>query len=86
MNTENINYNSYTRLPSKVLMKADKTNPVIEVITPHKGVVFVEIKEIDKGMFRRATEVDKKTNEVIKELWKLEDDAKDYLLNKWLTP
>lgn len=57
---ENINYNIYTRLPCQTLMKADKANPVIEVITPHKGVVFLEIKQVDKGMFRRATEVDKK--------------------------
>lgn len=81
---ENINYNIYTRLPCQTLMKADKANPVIEVVTPHKGVVFVEIKEVDKGMFRRATEVDKKTDSVIQELWKLEDEAKDFLLSKWL--
>jgi hypothetical protein len=84
MNTrENINYNQYTRLPCRTLMKADEANPVVEVITPHKGVVFVEIKEVDKGMFRKATEIDKKTDFVMAELWKLEDEAKDYLLSKW---
>ena len=85
MNTqENINYNLYTRLPTKTMMKADKANPVIEVITPHKGVVFVEVKEVDKGMFRKATEIDRKTDYVINELRNLEHEAKEYLLTKWL--
>ena len=83
---ENINYRKYTRLPCQTLMKADKANPVIEVITPHKGVVFIEIKEVDKGMFRKAIEIDRKTDEVIAELWKLEDEAKNYLLSEWLYP
>ena len=84
--TENINYNLYTRLPCRTLMKADKANPVVEVITPHKGVVFIEIKEVEKGIFRKATEVDKKTNSVINELFVLEIEAKNYLLDKWLNP
>jgi len=84
MYNEIINYNLYTRLPCKLLQKAGNANPIIEVITPDKGVVFGEIKEIDKGMFRRATEVDRRTNTVIQELRRLEDDATQYLLTKWL--
>lgn len=82
---ENLNYASYTRLPTKTFLKADKANPVIEVLTPHKGVVFVEIKTVDKGMFRPATEIDKPTQVVLKELYDLEREAKNYLLTQWLT-
>lgn len=67
-------------------MKADKANPVIEVITPHKGVVFVEVKEVNKGLFRRATEVDRNTEKVLQELRELEYEAKEYLLSEWLNP
>ena len=84
MNTENINYSYYTRLPVKTLMKADKANPVLEVLTPQRGSVFLEIKSIDKGLFRRATEVDRNTNEVVNELIQLEVEARTYLLDKWL--
>lgn len=83
--TENINYNYYTKLPTRLLVKADNANPVIEVITPHKGGVFVEIKRVDKGLFRRAAEIDKKTDDVISELRQLERESKDYLLNEWIT-
>lgn len=80
-----INYSLYTKLPTKVLNKVDRANPVIEVLTPDKGVVFVEVKKVDKGFFRKATEIDKATNEVIGELRKLEYEAKEFLLSKWLT-
>lgn len=66
-------------------MKADRANAVIEVVTPHKGVVFIEITEVDKGVFRKATEVGKQTNRVIEEIWQLENEAKNYLLNQWLS-
>ena len=84
MKTQNINYKQYTKLPCRILVKADRSNPVIEVSTPHKGVVFVELKEVDKGIFRPATEVDKKTYDVIAELQKLEDESKNFLLKRWL--
>ena len=85
MNTqENINYGKYTQLPTKVMNKADRLNPVVEVQTPHKGVVFVEIKKVDKGVFRTATEIDKQTNEVVDELIKLEIEARSFLLQQWL--
>jgi len=82
--TENINYGAYTRLPTKVLNKADQANPVIEVLTPHKGVVFVEIKTVDKGFFRKATEIDRKTDSVTQELVTLEEEAKIFLLKNWI--
>lgn len=83
--TKNINYKFYTKLPTEIFNKADKANPVIEVLTPHKGVVFVEIKKVDSGLFRKATEVDRKTVDVISELLELERQAKDYLLDKWVS-
>lgn len=79
-----INYTLYTRLRVNLLQKADQGPAVIEVITPHKGVVFVEITEVDKGMFRKTTEVSRQTNSVIRDLWRLEAEAKDYLLQEWL--
>lgn len=82
---ETINYNLYTRLPVQVLQKAEQMNSVIKVITPHKGVVFVELKTVDKGLFRQASEVDQSTNYVLQELRTLEREARDYLLNEWLT-
>ena len=84
MDTKNVNYGLLTRLPVKVVAKADRLNPVIEVETPHKGTVFVELKVIENGLFRKATELDKKTDYVAEELYKLEREAKEYLLSKWL--
>lgn len=82
--TKNINYNLYTLLPATTVMKADNANPVIEVLTPHRGVVFIEIKTVDRGMFRPATEIDRNTNDVIAQLRNLEHEAKNYLLSEWL--
>lgn len=79
-----INYSEYTKLPCRTLVKADRANPLVEVKTPHKGMVFVEIKKVDSGMFRQATEIDKKIDEILDEIWKLENEAKDYLLHQWL--
>lgn len=81
---ETINYNLYTRLPVRVLQKAEQLNNVLEVITPHKGVVFVELKTVDRGIFRQASEVEKNTNYVLEELRTLEREARDYLMEQWL--
>lgn len=82
--TENLNYSSYTNLPVRTCLKADKAFPVIEVTTPHKGVVFVEVKEVDKGLFRHATEIYRETKYVVNELRNLETEAKEFLLREWL--
>jgi len=82
--SENINYNNYTRLPCKTFVKADRANPVIEVRTPHKGIVFIEIKKVESGMFKPSCEVDRSTNSVIDQLHALEDEAKNHLLSKWV--
>lgn len=80
-----INYQKYFKLPVKCYQKADRANSTIEVVTPHKGVVFVEIDKIDKGMFKTATNIQQETNNVISEILMLEKEAKDFLLNKWLS-
>lgn len=82
---QNINYGLYTKLPCRTLSKAGEVNFVVEVKTPHKGVVFVEIAEVDKGIFRRATELNRPTIKVMDDIWKLENESMDYLLEKWKT-
>ena len=82
--TQTIRYELYTKLPTFLVNKAEQANPIIEVITPHKGAVIVEIKRVDSGIFRRATEVSKETQDVINELRTLEWEAKNYLLGEWL--
>ena len=85
MNTEIINYKLYTRLPCNIVNKSDKGNSVLEVLTPHNGAVIIELDFVDKGMFRKATLLPKQTEHVIDELYNLENEAKNWLLNNWLT-
>lgn len=83
---QTIPYWQYTKLKVNLFQKAEKMNPILEVFTPHKGAVIIELHKVDKGFFRKATELPKETQEVIKELYKLEREAKDYLLDQWLSP
>ena len=82
---QNFNYQPYTRLPVKAYQKADQLGPILEVITPHKGWVTIELTRIDKGIFRKATELPRETEDVLRQLLELERDAKEYLLTQWLT-
>lgn len=81
-----INYNLYTRLPAQILSKTDSPNSVLEVKTPHKGTVFIELKKVDTGMFKKASEVSVDIIEIVRTLGDLECEAKNYLLAQWLHP
>lgn len=81
-----IQYKHYTKLLLRLSNKVDNAGAVLEISTPHKGIVIVELTKIDKGLFRSAKELYKQTDEVISEIRKIEYEAKDYLLDKWLNP
>ena len=80
---QTINYQEMTRLPVEVLAKADQMSPIIKVTTP-TGTVIVELKEVEKGIFRKASMVDVDTRIVLNKLRDLESESMDFLLEKWL--
>ena len=75
---------SYTKLPVREIVKAGYSRTSLEVTTPHKGKVFVEIKKQHSPFFGGDTETEKTTEEIIKELLALEVEAMEFLLNKWI--
>lgn len=74
-----------TKLPIKTIQIADKMLPNVIVSTPHRGDVEINIKKKHYPfLFGSATETDRSATEVMRDLWKLEEDSKDYLLNNWI--
>ena len=82
--TPNINYQQFTKLPLSVRTKAENLGSVISVKTPHKGEVFIELTTIDRGIFRPAKRVEVQLDYITNELAKLDYEAKEYLMDKWL--
>ena len=77
MSEVSLKYNEYTKLPVVVFRKAESLAPVLEVTTP-KGKVFIDLEEVDRLMFVSGTD------HVISEILKLENEAKEFLLDKWI--
>lgn len=77
-----VSWQSITRLPVREIVKSDSVGGAIEVITPHKGAVYIDYKETT-GMFTKKL-VDKKYTEIVAQLRELDWEAKEYLLGQWL--
>jgi len=86
MNTlQTNNLQEYIKLPLKVIAVGDKMFPDVIVTTPHKGDVQIKLKTTHYPfIFGSVTQTDKDVREVLKELFKIENESKDYLLNEWL--
>ena len=83
METEIINYQNATRLPLKVLAKAENSSSVIEIQTP-MGIRIIELSEVRRGMFSSPTETSRSTDYILNKISQAEEDSLDYLLEKWL--
>ena len=83
--TKIIDLQKFTRLPLSVISFADKIFPNIRVTTPHKGIVEVKLKETHYPFFfGSVNQTDKNSQQVLNELYKLEEESIDYLVKQWL--
>jgi len=76
--SQKINFQDFTELPVTSHLRADTTGGVVEVITPHKGKVNLDMRY--DGMLNVY---DKLTTRLINEIKKLENESYEYLLDKW---
>jgi hypothetical protein len=83
--TQKVDLQSYTKLPLEQIVVADKAMPDIVVKTPHKGKVVLKMKEEHHPLFGATSQTDKHFLEVLREIKALQDEAKEYLLDEWLT-
>ena len=75
----------FTKLPLKTVNVADKALPDIIVKTPNKGEVVIALKqEHYPFLFGTATQLDRHTDEILADIHKLENEAKEYLLDNWV--
>jgi hypothetical protein len=75
-----ISFQNFTRLPVVEVVKSEKAHNEIMVSTPHKGPVIIPL--IEGWLFK----TEKDASGVIKQIQQLENEAKEYLLEKWLNP
>lgn len=79
-----INLQKYTRLPLSVIQVADKQFPTVIVKTP-TGETAIDLKETSYSLFGGLNVKEKSVVEVIEEIHELEVEAKNFLLNQWLS-
>lgn len=77
-----ISYEKITKLPVDEIVKADRVGGGIIVSTPHKGNIFIDFKEVT-GFFTRRV-IERPFGDILAEIQKLDDEAKEFLLDKWL--
>lgn len=82
--SRNRHIGSYIKLPVSEIVKAGYSATSLLVQTPHKGDVIMEIKDIHHPFFGGDTETEKTTLKLIAELQGLENEAMNYLLDKWI--
>ncbi len=74
----------YTKLPAHIVEVAGKQLPDIRVDTPHKGIVTVKLTQKHYPfLFGSATQTDRYSEDVVRDLYRLETEATDFLLEKW---
>lgn len=83
MNIQIINYQEYSKLPIKHVVKPDSTKSHLEITTP-TGINYINLTKINFGFLGGANEIDLTIKEVIFQLRDIENEAKDYLLQEWL--
>lgn len=84
MTTQTVNLQKLTRLPIFTVQVADKRFPDVVVQTPHKGNVAVPLKqEHYPFIFGSVTQTEKHFIEVYEQIKEIEEEATDYLFNKW---
>ena len=85
MRTQQITFQKYTSLPIKEIVKSDSIGTAIHIHAP-QGDSIVEYKEIHYPfLFGSTTSLDTPAGKIIRKLYEIEDEAKDYLLKQWLS-
>ena len=86
MNSKNIvNLQEFTKLKLRVVYVMGRFLPDVIIRTPHKGDVVVKLKEEHYPfVFGSVTQTDKHAKEVISEILKIEEEAKEFLLDSWI--
>lgn len=83
--TSKIDLQSFTKLPLKIVMVADKQLPDILIKTPHKGLVNIDLTSTHiPFIFGSTTETKKHLPQLAAELDALEKESKEFLLDKWI--
>lgn len=82
--TPRLSAKDITRLPVEEIQLTDRMAVDIRVLTPHKGKVLINTKELHSGMFKSTTEHSVNQRKIIKEIRDLEKESIDYLFNNWL--
>ena len=85
-NTPIINYQLFTKLPLKQLYATNKTGGIVEVKTPHKGTIEIDLeeREVVGFIFTHDENRPLRSEEIISKLRTLELESKQYLLNEWV--
>lgn len=74
---------NFTKLPVSEIVKSDKIGSALIISTPHKGKQIIEYKERHQYFFT-TSETTKEVKKIILQMQKLEEEAREYLFNKWL--
>ncbi len=78
----NIDYTKYTILPIREVHYINRAFPAIEIDTP-MGTRYIKTFATDKGLFRKATQIQKDLEKIITEIKVIEVESKEYLLRTW---
>lgn len=80
-----LGYKDVTKLPVKVFERVNNSKRTIVVLTPHKGEVLIEEDELSRTMFGANARIDRDTEDVLRQIGRLEREAREFLFNEWLT-
>lgn len=84
---QRLGFNQITKLPISEVVKPDSIGVTLIVETPHKGEVLIDYKtpETVGFIFTHTENRETRGEEIIKKLYTLEAEAKEFLLDKWLS-
>jgi len=83
MKIQTINYEDYTKLPVKHIIRQDSSSSHLEITIP-TGIKSISLTRVHSGFLGGANEVNLTPKEIISELKDIENEAVDYLLQEWL--
>ena len=81
---QTLNLQSFTKLQLEAITVADRAFPEVRIITPHKGVVTIELEEKHYSFFGAVIVTNIGSSEIIKDILSIEEEAKEFLINEWL--
>ncbi len=84
--TTKVSFQNFTLLPVKEVVKSGSIGNAITVKTPHKGEVIIDYQTEERVgfIFTRIEKREKSVTDIAMRLQDLEQEAKIYLLKKWL--